>query len=75
MENRLYVDNRSELSVATDRSGGRARGFALVPRGSAADARAALRALNGALFDERRLRVMIVETFHASRRRDRMLEP
>ncbi len=49
----------SDVYLATDRSSGRLRGHAFVTMANAADAQAAMRELNGSLFDDRRLRVNI----------------
>ncbi|AKV00172.1 RNA-binding protein [Labilithrix luteola] len=49
----------SDVHLATDRSSGRLRGHAFVTMANEADAHAAMRELNGSLFDDRRLRVNI----------------
>lgn len=52
-------DNRqvASVSVVTDRDTGRSRGFAFVEMANAADATAAIEALDGTEFDGRTLRV------------------
>ncbi|MBX3215736.1 MAG: hypothetical protein KF850_27105 [Labilithrix sp.] len=47
----------ADVHLATDRSSGRLRGHAFVTMANAADAQGAMAALNGSLFDDRRLRV------------------
>jgi hypothetical protein len=45
------------VDLAIDRSSGRTRGYAFVTMATAADARSAIEQLNGAMFDDRPLRV------------------
>jgi RNA recognition motif-containing protein len=49
--------NVADVHMAIDRSSGRSRGYAFVTMGSSAEARTAIRQLNGASFDDRPLRV------------------
>lgn len=47
----------TDVHLAVDRSSGRMRGYAFVTMATAADARSAIAQLNGAMFDDRPLRV------------------
>lgn len=47
----------TDVDLAVDRSSGRMRGYAFVTMATAADARSAIEQLNGAMFDDRPLRV------------------
>ncbi len=47
----------ADVQLATDRSSGRMRGYAFVTMKTPADARSAITQLNGAMFDDRPLRV------------------
>ena len=47
----------TDVDLAVDRSSGRMRGYAFVTMATAADARSAIEQLNGAVFDDRPLRV------------------
>ena len=49
----------SDVHLATDRGSGRLRGHAFVTMATAAEARAAMQKLDGAVFEERRLRVNV----------------
>src|SRR5262249_24195076 len=57
-----------DVELPMDRASGRVRGHAFVTMASAAGAQNAVARLNGALFDERRLRVSIAGEEHTSRR-------
>ncbi len=47
----------TDVQLAIDRTSGRSRGYAFVTMATAADARSAIEQLNGAMFDDRPLRV------------------
>jgi RNA recognition motif-containing protein len=49
--------NVTDVHLATDRSSGRMRGYAFITMATPADARSAISQLNGAMFDDRPLRV------------------
>jgi hypothetical protein len=58
-----------EVTLATDRGSGRFRGHAFVTMATASDAQNAMKHLNGAFFEERRLRVNVAGEERATKER------